>query len=86
VSEHVISVHEDGTMQFIYADELRGLLEEGEASISRASHVEPDDNLTWHADMSPVGGPVLRGFATREEALAAEVEWIKANVLTRKAA
>jgi hypothetical protein len=78
----VISVHEDATMQFIYSDELRGLMDEGDATIKRASHVEPDDDLTWHADMSPVGGPVLSGFPTREAALRAEVEWINDNHLT----
>ena len=40
----------------------------------------------WIADMKLSGGPVLRGadskgFALRADALAAEVEWINANIL-----
>lgn len=30
----------------------------------------------WQADMSPVGGPVLGPFKTREEALKAEHDWL----------
>jgi hypothetical protein len=92
MSEHIISVFEDGTVQFIYNDELRPLLDIGDARIERASHVEPgdptkgQDALKWYADMHPVGGPVLGSFDTREQALAEEVSWIEANVLSGAAA
>jgi hypothetical protein len=48
----------------------------GSVTIRRASHVEPDDENTWWADLSPSGGPRLGPFATRSEALDAEIQWI----------
>ena len=45
----------------------------------RASHVEPSEDGTWSADMSPVGGPVLPGYPTRAAALQAEVAWLRLN-------
>jgi len=33
----------------------------------------------WFADLSPVAGPVLGPFACRDEALAAEVAWLREN-------
>ena len=48
----------------------------GEISIRRASHVEPDDDGRWWADLSPVGGERLGPFARRSDALRAEVAWI----------
>jgi hypothetical protein len=48
----------------------------GRVTSSRASHVEPDPNNNWIADLSPVGGPVLGPFAKRSEALAAESGWL----------
>ena len=41
-------------------------------SITRASHVEPDAEGRWLADLTPVAGPVLGPFDLRSEALAAE--------------
>jgi len=67
---------EDGSVRFIYSDELCDLLREGEAEIKRASHVEPCGAM-WTADMSPSCGPLLGPFRTRGEALQAEVEWLK---------
>jgi hypothetical protein len=48
----------------------------GELAIQRASHVEPDAQGAWHADLSPVGGPVLGPCAARSIALAAEAAWL----------
>jgi hypothetical protein len=45
--------------------------------ITRASHVEPDSDGKWCADMGPSVGPVLGPFVTRREALAAEREWLR---------
>lgn len=44
--------------------------------ISRASHVEPDAEGYWWADMGPVEGPVLGPYGSRSEALGAEREWL----------
>ena len=49
--------------------DLRAL---GKLQITRASHVEPDSDGYWWADIGPVGGPVLGHFGTRGEALQAE--------------
>ena len=78
----IITVQRDGTMKFVYDDRLKGLMQQGHATITRASHVEPTPDNEWGADMSPVGGPMLGPFNTRQEALDAEVEWINHNVLT----
>ena len=75
MTEIVLSVGEDGTLRFLYADRMRELLEEGEAAIRRASHVEPE-GIQWTADLSPVGGPILGPYPTREEALSEEVRWL----------
>ena len=55
----------------------------GRLSIRRGSHVEPDDVGQWWGDLSPVDGPKLGPFATRSEALAAEVNWLTAHWLSR---
>ncbi len=107
-----IVIGPDGQMEFINANELGGLLTEGQATVRRASHVEPvspvkrlafrairrlvtDDSRiaawtrnwkgSWLADMALSGGPVLvgedgKGFASRADAIAAEVDWINKNV------
>lgn len=53
----------------------------GQPKITRASHVEPDEEGRWLADLSPVGGPVLGPFDRRSEALEAELAWLEANWL-----
>ena len=66
-------------VEAIYSDELIDVLSElGSVSVRRASHVEPCDG-GWSADMSPVGGPVLSGFSKRQEAIDAEIEWLRRN-------
>jgi hypothetical protein len=71
--EFLIGADEDGSLVFIYTDELAFLLEEGESEVTRASHVEPTPGGGWTADMSPVGRPVLGPFPLRQDALDAEV-------------
>jgi len=68
-----------GQARFIYSDALTGLMDQGKAKVRRASHVEPHEDGGWGADLSPVEGPVLGPFEKRQEALDAEVEWLKAN-------
>ena len=85
----VINVQPGGTAQFVYDDRLRGLLAQGKAEVKRASMVEPgdpaqgQDALQWYADVAPSGGGVLGPFASRQEALDAEVVWIHTHVLAR---
>lgn len=71
-----------GAMRFIYTDALAPLMAEGTFAVTRASHVEPttvNGRVQWTADMRPSGGPVLDACDTREEALAAEVAWLRAH-------
>jgi hypothetical protein len=67
-----------GAARCIYSEELE-LAAIGTPTITRASHVEPDQHGRWQADMSPVGGPVLTGFAKRSDALAAEHDWLETH-------
>ena len=64
-------------------DEARDLRERGKLQITRASHVEPDRDGFWWADMGPVGGPVLGPFKSRTEALGAEKEWLASQLARR---
>ena len=53
----------------------------GGVAISRASHVEPDGEGRWWADLNPVNGPRLGPFPQRSLALAAERQWLEENWL-----
>jgi hypothetical protein len=76
-------IHPDGTLNCIY-DEALDLAAFGPLSITRASHVEPDDMGRWWADLSPlVTGPRLGPFDCRSQALDAERAWLEANWLHR---
>ena len=72
-----------GTVRCIY-DETIDLSALGTLSISRASHVEPDGEGRWFADLRPVDGPVLGPFILRSEALTAERAWLEQNWLGRQ--
>jgi len=78
-------IRADGVGECIY-DETFDLTPLGQLQIRRASHVEPDDQSQWQADLSPAGGPILGPFATRSAALAAEIAWLEANWLGRESA
>ena len=71
----------DGGVRCIY-DEVLDLREIGKLPITRASHVEPDRDGYWWADMGPVDGPVLGPYGSRSEALRAEREWLLAARLS----
>jgi hypothetical protein len=71
-------IEPDGSIRCIY-DETIDLSAFGVLAITRASHVEPDDNGQWWADLEPVSGPVLGPFNLRSEALTAERLWLEAN-------
>jgi hypothetical protein len=74
----------DGIIRAIYSEEIP-LATLGRPRIVRASHVEPDEDGRWHADLRPLLGPVLGPFPCRGEALAAEVAWLERNWLLPRA-
>jgi hypothetical protein len=75
-AEMELVVAADGVARCIY-DETLDLRELGKLQITRASHVEPDRDGFWWADMGPVDGPVLGPFRSRTAALGAEREWLR---------
>lgn len=81
VEEFVIGTDDEGRLHFIYDDRIAFLNQLGDSETKRASNVEPDGHGGWTADMAPVGGPVLGPFALRGDALSAEVEYLKLNVI-----
>jgi hypothetical protein len=65
----------NGAIRALYSEAIDlGAL--GRASITRASHVEPDQDGRWLADLKPINGPVLGPFERRSEALSAEESWL----------
>jgi len=81
---HDVIISPTGGISFIYADGLAALVDAGEGTITRASHVEPASayglsGTGWVADMAPSAGPLLGPFETRGEALTAEVAWLQEN-------
>ena len=74
-TEMELVVGVDGVARCIYAEAL-DLREIGTLKITRASHVEPDRDGFWWANMGPVDGPVLGPYASRTEALAGERGWL----------
>ena len=68
-----------GQVRCVY-DEAIDLTQLGELTIRRASHVEPDDQGRWWADLAPVEGPKLGPFDRRSSALDSEREWLEVNL------
>ncbi|MGB2822916.1 MAG: hypothetical protein WBF17_18175 [Phycisphaerae bacterium] len=79
----ILVIDPQGTARCLY-DEAIDLTNLGSMGIRRASHVEPDDQGRWWADISPVGGPRLGPFSRRSEALAAEREWLVEHLISRR--
>lgn len=77
-----IFIRPDGTAQCLYSEDIN-LSTLGALDIRRASHVEPGKAGEWVADLRPSGGPVMTGFQTRSEALAAEAEWLNREMTHR---
>lgn len=69
----LINTH--GDVRCVYSEEL-DLSRLGSLNIERGSHVEPNNDGEWTADLSPVNGPVLGPFVTRTTALNAELKWL----------
>jgi hypothetical protein len=67
----------------IYSEEIE-LRMLGPLVIRRASHVEPDGEGRWWADLAPVGGPRLGPFNKRSQALTEEVAWLEKYWLLAK--
>ena len=80
-SEMELVVDAGGDVRCVYGEEL-DLRDIGKLQITRASHVEPDRDGFWWADMGPVLGPVLGPYGSRTEALGAEREWLMAARLS----
>jgi len=80
-SDMELVVDAGGDVRCIY-DEALDLREIGTLKITRASHVEPDRDGFWWADMGPVDGPVLGPYGSRSEALQAERVWLLAARLS----
>ena len=74
-------IEPDGTLRCIY-DEVLDWQEFGAPVIHRGSHVEPDDQGNWFADLAPVQGPKLGPFIRRSDALTAERQWLTSHWLT----
>jgi hypothetical protein len=74
----------NGTIRCLYGEDL-DLHLLGRLSIERGSHVEPDGDSQWLADLAPVGGPVLGPFRLRSEALEAERIWLEPYWLSQTA-
>jgi hypothetical protein len=77
----ILHAASDGTMRCVYDEAIR-LQSLGPLDIQRASHVEPNPDGTWFADLSPVGGPQLENFSDRGSALKAEHDWLENNWLS----
>ena len=73
-------VRPDGEVQCVYGEEIN-LAAIGALEITRASHIEPDSQGRWWADLTPSGGPVLGPFDRRSDALNAEHSWLEGYLL-----
>ena len=73
-------IETDGTLRYLYEEALN-LTSLGAVRIERGSHVEPDDQGRWFADLSPVDGPLLGPFFNRSDALDAEARWLTTHWL-----
>ena len=71
----------DGNVRCVYAETI-DLAQLGRLTISRGSHVEPNSEGLWIADLAPVGGPQLGPFPHRSDALNAEAAWLDADWLS----
>ncbi|MCD0462159.1 hypothetical protein [Roseiconus lacunae] len=73
-------IRADGNSRCVYSEAI-DLSVLGKISIQRGSHVEPDQEGKWTADLSPVNGPQLGPFTNRSEALNAEMDWLREHWL-----
>src|SRR5215831_13568468 len=71
-----LRIDPSGQVRCVYSEAL-DLAALGALTMQRASHVEPDDQGHWWADLAPVSGPRLGPFPFRSAALAAEGAWLE---------
>jgi hypothetical protein len=76
----LLRIDPQGNVTCLYGEAL-DLARLGKVSIRRASHVEPDEEGQWWADLAPAGGPRLGPFDKRSQALAAETGWLHRHVI-----
>ena len=76
-------INRTGEITTIYSEVL-DLAALGTQQIERASHVEPDGQSRWWAEI--IKGPRLGPFERRSDALAAEVGWLLEHRLGVRAA
>jgi len=67
-------------MRYVYGEEI-DLSTLGPLTIRRGSHVEPDNDGRWFADLAPSRGPRLGPYDLRSDALNAELLWLSENWL-----
>ena len=72
----MLIVDQRGGIRCLYAEQI-DLTCLGSPSIARASHVEPDGEGHWWADLAPMRGPCLGPFPRRSEALDTEQQWLE---------
>jgi len=70
-----LRVDPGGLVTCVYGEAI-DLAALGSLTIRRASHVEPDDQGHWWADLAPVGAARLGPFGWRSEALRAAAAWL----------
>ena len=75
-----IVISPEGSVRCVY-DELLDLTALGQVRIARGSHVEPDAQGHWWAELEPAAGPNLGPFERRSQALEAERRWLEENWL-----
>lgn len=73
-------VEPGGVVRCIY-DETLDVAAFGRPTIARASHVEPNADGAWTADLTPTHGPILGPFPQRSQALDAEMAWLRKHWL-----
>ena len=66
----------DGNVRMIYSELVEPHVL-GTPTIERGSHVEPDHNGFWWADLSPSNGPRLGPYPIRSLAIDAEIAWLR---------
>jgi hypothetical protein len=76
-------VQSNGSIRCVY-DEAIDLAAIGSLTITRASHVEPDNQGRWFADLAPSRGPLIGPFPQRTAALEAEHAWLDQHWLTSR--
>ncbi len=82
-SKQLKLVVKNGTIRAVYDDALTALFKDAAVDIQRASHVEPaNPGESWTIDLTPVGGPTMLYFGTRQQALNAEVDYLNEYVIT----